>query len=70
MTRRERWIPYAFLLPAFLGLLIFQLVPIVFGLGRSLYATGFGELAGRLSFVVSRISATCSPTRCSGTRSR
>ena len=51
MTRRERWIPYAFLLPAFLGLLIFQLVPIVFGLGRSLYATGFGELAGRLNFV-------------------
>lgn len=51
MTRRERWIPYAFLLPAFAGLLVFQLVPIVFGLGRSLFATGFGDLAGKLKFV-------------------
>ena len=37
MTRRERWIPFAFLIPALAGLLVFQLVPIFFGLGRSLF---------------------------------
>ena len=51
MTRRERWVPYAFLLPAFAGLLVFQVTPILFGLGRSLFATGFGVDAGRLVFV-------------------
>ncbi len=42
MTRRERWIPYAFLLPAIVGLLIFRLLPTVYSIGRSLYATSFG----------------------------
>ncbi len=42
MTRRERWIPYAFLLPAIAGLLIFRLLPTVYAVGRSFYATSFG----------------------------
>lgn len=42
MTRRERWIPYAFLLPAIAGLLIFRLLPTVYAVGRSLFATSFG----------------------------
>lgn len=51
MTRRERWIPYLFLLPAFAGLLLFQLIPIVFGLGRSLYGINFATGAGLVEFV-------------------
>ncbi len=42
MTRRERWIPYAFLLPAIAGLLIFRLLPTFYAVGRSFYATSFG----------------------------
>jgi multiple sugar transport system permease protein len=42
MTRRERWIPYAFLLPAIAGLLIFRLLPTVYAVGRSFYAISFG----------------------------
>lgn len=42
MTRRERWIPYAFLLPAIAGLLIFRLLPTVYAVGRSLFALSFG----------------------------
>jgi len=42
MTRGERWIPYAFLLPAIVGLLIFRLLPTFYSIGRSLYATAFG----------------------------
>ena len=51
MTRRERWIPYAFLLPAFVGLLLFQLIPIIFGLGRSLYGVNFTSGTGLVQFV-------------------
>jgi len=51
MTRRERWIPYLFLLPAFAGLLLFQLIPIVFGLGRSLYGINFTSGTGLVQFV-------------------
>ena len=51
MTRRERWIPYAFLLPAFIGLLLFQLIPIIFGLGRSLYGVNFTSGTGLVQFV-------------------
>lgn len=42
MTRKERWIPYAFLLPAIAGLLVFRLLPTFYAVGRSLYATSFG----------------------------
>lgn len=42
MTRKERWVPYAFLLPALIGLLIFRIVPTFYAVGRSLYATTFG----------------------------
>lgn len=51
MTRRERWIPYAFLIPAFAGLVVFQLVPIIFGLGRSLFGVNFASGSGQLGFV-------------------
>lgn len=51
MTRRERWIPYMFLLPAFAGLLVFQLIPIVFGLGRSLFGINFASGEGLVHFV-------------------
>src|SRR5205823_13979057 len=42
MTRSERWVPYAFLLPALIGLLVFRIVPTFYAVGRSLYATTFG----------------------------
>lgn len=50
MTRRERWIPYAFLLPALAGLLVFRLLPTFYAVGRSFYATSFG-LNARTIFV-------------------
>ena len=50
MTRRERWIPFAFLIPALAGLLVFQLVPIFFGLGRSLFTVNFASGSGQLGF--------------------
>ncbi len=42
MTRKEWWIPYAFLLPALLGLAVFRLVPTAYAAGRSLFRTSFG----------------------------
>lgn len=51
MNRSERWTPYAFLLPAVAGLLLFQIVPIVFGLGRSLFGVSFGSGSSELRFV-------------------
>jgi len=42
MTHRERWIPYAFLLPAIAGLLVFRLLPTFYAIGRSFYAMSFG----------------------------
>ncbi len=42
MTRKERWVPYAFLLPALAGLLVFRLLPTFYGVYRSFYATSFG----------------------------
>lgn len=48
MTRAERFVPYAFLLPAFAGLLLFHLLPIVYSLGRSFFTTVLGS--GSLHF--------------------
>jgi multiple sugar transport system permease protein len=42
MLRKDRWVPYAFLLPAIAGLVIFRLMPIAYAVGRSLYANTFG----------------------------
>jgi ABC-type sugar transport system permease subunit len=50
MLRRDRWVPYAFLLPAIAGLLIFRLVPIAYAIGRSFYANTFG-MSPRTVFV-------------------
>ncbi|HWE60418.1 MAG TPA: sugar ABC transporter permease [Chloroflexota bacterium] len=41
MTSSQRWVPYAFLLPALIGLLAFRIVPTFYAVGRSLYATSF-----------------------------
>ncbi len=41
ITKREAWIPYAFLAPALLILVLFRLWPIVIGLGESLYSISF-----------------------------
>lgn len=46
---KERAVPYLFLLPAILGILIFKLYPIFDGLIESLYAPTF--LAGQKNFV-------------------
>jgi ABC-type sugar transport system permease subunit len=43
-------VPYAFLLPALAGLLVFRLVPIIYAVGRSFYANTFG-LTPRTIFV-------------------
>ena len=42
MTWRARWVPYMFLLPAIVGLLVFRLLPTFYAVGRSFYATSFG----------------------------
>lgn len=42
MSRREWWVPYAFLLPAIVGLVIFRVVPTIYAIGRSFYAISFG----------------------------
>ncbi len=42
------YVPYAFLFPALLGILIFKLLPIAEGLKESLYASSF--LAGEKIF--------------------
>lgn len=42
MLYKDRWVPYVFLLPAILGLVVFRLVPIVYAIGRSFYANTFG----------------------------
>ena len=42
MLRRDRWVPYVFLLPAIAGLVVFRLVPIIYDVGRSFYANTFG----------------------------
>lgn len=40
-TKNERWIPYLFIAPALLILVIFRLWPIVLGLSESFYVTSF-----------------------------
>ena len=50
ITKRESWIPYAFLAPALLILALFRLWPIAIGLGESLYAVSFLH-AGEKVFV-------------------
>ena len=42
LTGRERWIPYLFLAPAFLLLIIFRLLPSVVGMRESLYSSFLG----------------------------
>jgi len=51
MNRSERFVPYLFLLPALLGLLLFEFLPVLYSLGRSLYAVSFGLDGGGLIFV-------------------
>ena len=51
MNRSERLVPYLFLLPALLGLLLFEFLPVLYSLGRSLYAVSFGLDGGGLIFV-------------------
>lgn len=41
MTRKERWIPYLFLLPAFSLLLVFRFLPVFSGFREALYADKF-----------------------------
>lgn len=41
LTKKEWWIPYAFLAPALLVLGLFRLWPILIGLGESLYTISF-----------------------------
>jgi ABC-type sugar transport system permease subunit len=50
MTRREWWVPYAFLAPALLGLLVFKLVPIGYALKQSVYGATFA-FGASVSFV-------------------
>jgi multiple sugar transport system permease protein len=42
LTGRERWIPYLFLAPVFVLLVIFRLLPAVFGMRESLYSSFLG----------------------------
>ena len=43
LTRRERWIPYLFLSPIIILLVVFRLLPAVAGLRESLYVSFLGE---------------------------
>jgi len=45
---RAKWVPYAFLAPALLGLLLFRLVPILLALGGGFTGT---DLTGETSFL-------------------
>jgi ABC-type sugar transport system permease subunit len=45
----ERWIPYLFLIPAFVGLLLFKLYPILFAIGKSFLTSPFGGEAQRFA---------------------
>ena len=42
LAGRERWIPYLFLAPVFALLVIFRLLPAVFGMRESLYSSFLG----------------------------
>ncbi|MCY4461672.1 MAG: sugar ABC transporter permease [Albidovulum sp.] len=48
--RSDKHVPYLFLAPALLGLVLFRLYPIFLALWESLFVTGFGPAGGR-SFV-------------------
>ncbi|MBL8097273.1 MAG: sugar ABC transporter permease, partial [Anaerolineales bacterium] len=48
ITKREAWIPYAFLTPALLILVLFRLWPILIGLGESLYAISFLQAGAKV----------------------
>lgn len=48
ITKREAWIPYAFLAPALLILVLFRLWPIGIGLGESLYSISFLQAGARV----------------------
>lgn len=43
MTRRERWVPYAFLAPILFLLLVFRILPALSGFRESLYASFLGD---------------------------
>lgn len=48
ITKREAWIPYAFLAPALLILVLFRLWPILIGLSESLYAISFLQAGAKV----------------------
>jgi ABC-type sugar transport system permease subunit len=50
MTKAEKWVPYAFLLPALLLIFFFRVFPALSGFRESMYATSFAA-GGAKSFV-------------------
>ena len=48
ITKREAWIPYAFLAPALLILVLFRVWPILIGLSESLYTISFLQAGARI----------------------
>ncbi len=48
MTRQERWVPYLFLAPALLLILVFRFFPAVQGLRESFYTTSFVSASGKI----------------------
>jgi len=51
MTRTERWIPYLFLLPALLLLVVFHIAPAVAGIAESMYINNLSRVEGARAFV-------------------
>ena len=47
MTRRERWVPYLFLLPAMLLLAMWRILPLISGLRESFYGNALNLTSGR-----------------------
>lgn len=47
MTKRERWVPYLFLLPAMLLLAMWRILPLVSGLRESFYGNALNLTSGR-----------------------
>lgn len=47
MTKRERWVPYLFLLPAMLLLTMWRILPLISGLRESFYGNALNLTSGR-----------------------